>query len=263
MNGRVMVVGGSLDFHGAPVFSGLGALYSGADLVYLWVPESNFDVTRCKYPDLIVRSFPGSFLDMKAVSSVVDFAKQCDAILIGPGLGKREETTRSIFQILQNLTIPTVLDAEAIQVFHHITTIPLPQKIVITPHQSEFEKLTGKDIKISASVDSKVAILRAIARDLHLNILLKGPDDFIASEEGTIVMNSTGNAGMTVGGTGDVLSGVVASLIAQGAQPFEACQAAAYLVGKTGDALMKNKGYCFSASDVALELPYIIQETVK
>jgi ADP-dependent NAD(P)H-hydrate dehydratase / NAD(P)H-hydrate epimerase len=262
MNGRVMIVGGSIDYYGAPVLSALGALYGGADLVTLFVPESNFNVCRSLYPDLIVRSFPGDYLDVKAISGILDFAKKCDSILIGPGLGDREETFEALHKIVKSLSIPTVLDSEAIQVFQKIKEVPLPQKIVITPHHNEFENLTGKDIKISGSMSGKIVLLRTLATDLKINILLKGPQDLIASEEGEIVMNSTGNAGMTVGGSGDVLSGFVVSLIAQGAQPFEACQMAAYLLGKAGESLFKQKANCFSSSDLALEIPYTVKSVV-
>ena len=87
---------------------------------------------------------------------------------------------------------------------------------------------------------------------------MKGPVDFIASEEGQTTSNTTGNAGMTVGGTGDVLSGYLASLLAKRANPYDACRIGAYIVGKAGDSLYKQKGFCFSASDLALELPYAI-----
>jgi NAD(P)H-hydrate epimerase len=262
MNGRVMIVGGSKDYYGAPMLSGLGAANAGADLVYLFVPECNFDVTRSIYPDFIVRTFPGDCLDMKGVEPILEFSKKCDVILMGPGLGEREETFEALQKIVKNLEIPTVLDASAIQVFQKIKEMPLPQQIVITPHHNEFEALTGKDIKIAGSMSGKIVLLRTIATDLKINILLKGPVDLIASEEGEVVSNSTGNAGMTVGGTGDVLSGFVASLIAQGAAPFAACKAATYLVGKAGDNLYKQKGYGFSASDLALEIPYTVKSVV-
>ncbi len=258
MNGKVMIAGGSPEYYGAPVLSALGALYGGADLVYLFVPECNFDVCRSLYPDLIVRSFPGDYLDMKAVSPICDFAKNCDSVLIGPGLGEREATMEAMLKIVKELEIPTVLDAGAIQVFQKIKDVPR-QQIVLTPHHNEFETLTGKDIKINGSLSHKVVLLRTLATDLKINILLKGPQDLIASEEGEITANGTGNAGMTVGGSGDVLSGLIASLIAQGASPYHACQIGAFAAGKAGEELFKTKGYGFSASDIAFELPYVLK----
>ncbi len=262
MNGKVMIVGGSIDYYGAPVLSALGALYGGCDLVYLFVPECNFNVSRSLYPDLIVRSFPGDHLDDRSVEPTLEFAKKCDVILLGPGLGDHEDTNAALLKIVKTVGITTVLDSEAIQVFQKIKEVPLPQKIVITPHHNEFENLTGKDIKISGSMSGKIVLLRTIATDLKINILLKGPQDLIASEEGETVMNSTGNAGMTVGGSGDVLSGFVASLISQGAEPFPACQVATHLLGKAGDNLFKQKAYCYSASDLAFEIPYTVKSVV-
>lgn len=262
INGRVMIVGGSIDYCGAPLLSALGALYSGADLVYLFVPECNFEVTRGMYADFIVKKFSGDFLDLKAVDSILNFAKKCDTVLIGPGLGEREQTFEALLKIVKELDTPTVLDASAIQVFQRIKEVPLRQKIVITPHHNEFETLTGKDLKIASSISGKIVVVRTLATDLKINILLKGPQDLIASEEGEVVANDTGNAGMTVGGSGDVLSGVVASLMAQGAPPFVACQVATYLLGKTGDDLFKQKGYCFSATDLALEFPYSVRSVI-
>lgn len=258
MNGRVLIVGGSIDYYGAPVLSGLGALYGGADLVYLFVPEAIFNVCRSMYPDFIVKSFTGDYLDIKAVTPILEFAKKCDSVLLGPGLGEKEETFEALLKIVKGLEIPTVLDASAIQVFQKIKEVPT-QQIVLTPHHNEFETLTGKDIKIAGSLSGKIVLLRTLATDLKINIVLKGPQDLIASEDGEVVSNSTGNAGMTVGGSGDVLSGFIASLIAQGCPAYAASKVGAYIMGRAGDELMKQKGFCYSASDLAFELPYVIK----
>lgn len=153
-----------------------------------------------------------------------------------------------------------VLDSSAIQVLQKIKNFPLQQKVVITPHHNEFEHLTGKDVKVSGSVSGKVVLARTIATDLKINILLKGPQSIAASEDGTTVMNATGNAGMTVGGSGDVLSGYIAALIGQGANAFDACRIGSYVFGKVGDALLKQKGYGYTASDLAEELPVIVRQ---
>ncbi|MBD3328693.1 NAD(P)H-hydrate dehydratase [Candidatus Peregrinibacteria bacterium] len=259
MNGKVMVVGGSKDYYGAPILSGLGALYSGADLVYLFVPECNFDVSRSMYPDFIVKPLPGDYLDMKSVTPILDFAMECDSILLGPGVGNKRQTMEALIKIVSGLEIPTVLDSKAIQVFQDIKEVP-SQHIAITPHHAEFETLTGKEIRVTGSVSQKVVLVRTLATDLKINILLKGPEDIVASEEGEMVANATGNSGMTVGGSGDVLSGLVASFMAQGLTGYDACQTAAFICGKVGDELMKTKGFSYSASDIALEIPYIIRQ---
>lgn len=259
-NGRVLVVGGSRDYYGAPVLAGLGALYSGADLVYLYVPECNFEVTRSLYPDFIVRSYAGEFLTERSADAIVKFGKKCDSVLIGPGLGEREQTLDAVLSILGELNIPTVLDAEAMMALKKIARFPLAQTLVITPHMNEFRNLVDRDVEVKA-VDSKsIVLLRSIAMDLHLTVLLKGATDYVSSHEGVVEVNKTGNAGMTVGGSGDVLAGLVASFLAQGLEGFDAARCAAFYSGQAGDLLRKQKGYAFSASDIAMTLPYAIDK---
>lgn len=250
-NGRVLIVGGSLDYYGAPVLSALGALYSGSDLIYIFVPECNFDITRSLYPDFIVRKYKGNYLNIDAAKEIIEFGKNCDSILIGPGLTDKEGVIEAVLEILKNLHIPTVLDADAILALKKIDKFPLEQTVVITPHHNEFQNLVDKDIEIKEEDMKSIVFLRSLAMDLHVNVILKGHIDYVASEEGGVEMNFTGNAGMTVGGSGDILSGVAASFLAQGCEGFDAARAAAFVTGKAGDLLKKQKGFCFSASDIA------------
>lgn len=263
MNGRVLIVGGSIEYYGAPLLSALGALYSGADLVYLFVPESNFDVTRSLYPDFIVKKFPGQYLTHQGVREILEFSTTCDSILIGPGMHDREVTIRAILELIEALQIPTVLDSNAIETLKIVKEVPLSQPIVVCPHRNEFENLTGKEIKKNMKFDDVVKLVRTIAAEMRINILLKGPVDIVSSKKGDIAINKTGNSGLTVGGTGDVLSGVIASLIAQSTPPFDAAKIGAFLLGATGDCLYKQKGACFSATDVALELPFVIKQLLQ
>lgn len=258
-NGRVLVVGGSIDYYGAPVLSGLGALYSGADIVYLYVPECNFEVTRSFYPDFIVRKYPGEYLVARYADEIIEFGKKCDSVLIGPGLGGREQTIDAVIEIAQKLHLPMVLDADAMMALKKINKFPLQQPIVITPHKNEFRNLVDREIEINEADPKSVILLRSIAMDLHISVLLKGPVDYVVSEEGRVEKNVTGNSGMTVGGSGDVLAGVVATFLAQGLEPFDAARCAAYFTGLSGDLLHKKKGVYFSASDVALELPQALR----
>lgn len=263
MNGKVLVVGGSIDYYGAPMLSGLGALYSGADLVHLFIPESNFEVSRSLYPDFIVKKFPGQYLTHSGVSEILEFSTQCDAVLIGPGMSERDVTVRAILELIEGLQIPTVLDSTAITVLQKVKEVPLSQPVVVTPHMNEFENLTGRDLRKNKDDEEIIKFVRTIAAEMKINILLKRPTDIIASNKGDIVLNETGNPGLTVGGSGDVLSGMVTSFIAQGADPFEACQLGAYLLGHTGDLLLKQKSFAYSATDIALELPFVIKNVLQ
>jgi len=258
-NGRVLIVGGSLDYFGAPILAGLGALYSGADLVYLFVPECNFDVSRSLYPDFIVKSFPGDFLTPRATPQIIELGKNVDSILIGPGLSNNEKTTEAVIDIVNNLHVPTVLDADAIPALKEIKKFPLEQSIVVTPHGNEFENLVDRDIVVDEKDPKSIVLLRSLSMDLHINVLLKGHIDYVSSEDGVVEKNITGNAGMTVGGTGDVLAGFVTSLLARRLEPFDAARCAAFFAGKAGDLLKKQKGECFSASDLAMTLPYVLK----
>lgn len=255
-NGKVLIVGGSIDYYGAPILAGLGALYSGADLVYLYVPECNFECTRSMYPDFIVKKYPGEYLTQRHAENIIDFGKKCDSILIGPGLGEREQTVDAVLEIVNGLHIPTVLDAQAMMVLKKIEKFPLSQPFIITPHAQEFKNLVDKDVVIKESDPKSVVLLRSLSMDLHINVLLKGPVDYISSDDGLVELNITGNAGMTVGGSGDVLAGVAATFFAHGLEGFDAARSAAYYVGRAGDLLKKQKGYHFSASDIAMTLPY-------
>lgn len=247
-NGRVLIIGGSDLYYGAPILSGLAALRSGADLVYLLVPEINFEITRNSSPDFIVRKYAGKYLNLNAVKKARELARVCDVILIGPGLGSRKETLEAVEKIFR-FEKTFVVDADAIKA--------RPRKnAVYTPHAKEFELLTGEPFNFSKQ---SLERLEEHAKKLNSTILLKGKVDIIASPEKT-KLNITGNEGMSVGGTGDVLAGIVASFIAQGFSSFYACCSAAFLNGLAGDELLKKKSYGFTASDLIEQIPFTLRK---
>lgn len=262
-NGRVLIVGGSIDFHGASILAAWGALNSGVDLVYMAVPECNFEVSRNFAPDFIVRKYPGEFLTSRAQEMILALAKKVDVVVFGPGLGDKPETLRAIKFLVEHIEAQTVLDACAIQVLDMLDKMPLKQPLVITPHHGEFEKLTGKPFKISDPNDHKIRVIRTLANDLKINILLKGPISIIAGDDGRIEQNETGNAGMTVGGSGDVLAGLIGGLMGQGLTPFDACASGVYVLGKAGEKLLKVKGFAYTASDLASEIPFIVKDVLE
>jgi len=262
-NGLVLIVGGSIDYHGAAIFSAWGALNSGVDLVYMAVPECNFEVTRNFAPDFIVRKYPGEFLTSRAQEMILALAKKVDVVVFGPGLGDKPETLRAIKFLVEHMEAQTLLDASAIQVLDMLDKMPLKQPLVITPHHGEFEKLTGKPFKISDPNDHKIRIIRTLANDLKINILLKGPISIVAGDDGRVEQNESGNAGMTVGGSGDVLAGLIAGLMAQSLSPFDACASGVYVLGKAGERLLKVKGFAYTASDLAAEIPFIVKDILE
>jgi ADP-dependent NAD(P)H-hydrate dehydratase / NAD(P)H-hydrate epimerase len=253
-NGRVLVIGGSADYHGAPILAGRAALRAGADLVYMYVPECNFDVTRASTPDFIVKQYKGDYFSGRAASDIIEFGKTCNSILLGPGLGEKESVIEGVLEILKKLRVPTVLDASAIQALKKIRKFPLEQDILITPHHNEFSHLVDRDIRVDEGDTNSVILLRSIAMDLHLNIVLKGPTDLVASDEGDVMKCRTGNAGMTVGGTGDVLAGIGAALMAGGNSGFASAQGATFICGAAGDRAYRRFGNGLMASDVVEEI---------
>lgn len=261
-NGKLLIIGGSAEYHGAPILAGLGALRAGADLVYLYVPECNFEVTRAASPDFIVRKYNGDYFSPRAASEIIEFGKTCDAVLVGPGIGSRESVIEGTLEILKNLRLPTVLDASAMFALKKIKKFPLEQDILITPHRNEFTNLVDRDIDVKESDPKSMVLLRSLAMDLHLNIILKGQMDLIVSDEGDIAKNVTGNSGMTVGGTGDVLAGVTGGLIAQKNSTFVSAQIAAFLTGTSGDEAFKKYGNGLTASDVVLNIGRILKKIV-
>lgn len=255
-NGKVLVVGGSDMFHGAPILCGLGALYSGADLVFLCVPEGNFDVTRAATPDFIVRQYDGDYLCTKSVKTILDLSEQCDVLVIGPGLGDREDTRDAVIEILKGVKIPVVIDADAIKAVSDQRELLKSIDAVITPHTREFTVLTKG--RFAEDPETMIDEVSRYARRLSSVILLKSPEDIIASPE-EVKVNTTGDPGMTVGGTGDVLSGIVASFISQGMSPSKGACCAAFVNGAAGERLSEQKGHAYTASDVAMEIPHTIK----
>jgi NAD(P)H-hydrate epimerase len=259
-NGRVLIIGGSANYFGAPILAGLGALGSGSDLVYLLVPDCNFEVSRSFYPDFIVRKYPGSFINSRTIDAVAELLPHVDALLIGPGIGKNPENSSVIERIIQKATCPVILDAEAISA---IKSLKLPDEklsITITPHHGEFSELIGEHLP--EDFEAQKGVVKNFVEKSGITVLLKGPNSIIAMPEQEPKVNITGNAGMTVGGSGDVLAGFVSSLIAQRVHPSGACMCASFLFGAAGDNLYHQKGYNFMATDLALELPYTIHAIV-
>ena len=259
-NGKLLIIGGSAEYHGAPILAGIGALRAGVDLVYLYVPECNFDVTRAACPDFIVRKYTSEYFSPRAASEIIEFGKTCDAVLVGPGIGSRESVIEGTLEILKNLRLPTVLDASAMFALKKIKKFPLEQDILITPHRNEFTNLVDRDIDVKESDPKSMVLLRSLAMDLHLNIILKGQVDLVVSDEGDIVKNLTGNSGMTVGGTGDVLAGVAGGLIAQKNSTFASAQIAAFLTGTSGDEAFKEYGNGLTASDTACGIGKVLRK---
>ncbi len=257
MNGRVAIIGGSLDYYGAPLLAGMGALFGGSDLVHLCVPECNFAVSRTYYPDFIVKPFPGEYLDARGVEPITLMSEKQGCLVIGPGIGERQETLEAIQAIVKKAKCPIVLDAQAIYALPRDKTRG-NSSILMTPHAQEFSNFCDK--RFPSLLIEKVEMVKKCATELNVNVLLKNPVDILASNKGDFCINQMGNSGMTSGGTGDVLAGLIGSLIARELTPYNAAKIGAFILCQAGDDLKVKKGFNFTATDLALQLPYTIHQ---
>ena len=239
-NGKVMIIGGSPLFHGAPILCSLAAEYSGVDLIYPFLAPSQIEAAKTHSLNFILHSFKEEVLSPKDVKPILTFSRQVDCVVIGPGLGTATKTKTAIKSLLSHLEAPTVVDASALMYTNH-----LPKVCVLTPHRREFLSMTGDD--------PTPKNVQKWSKNLKATIVCKGPEDIIADND-EIAINNTGNALMTVGGTGDVLSGFIGGLMAQGATPFDAGKYATRILGLIAENLAEMEG-SLRAIDLAQSIP--------
>lgn len=247
MNGTVCVVGGSRLYHGAPFLCAMGAMRSGVDLVFIAVPASIATAVRSLSPDFIVVPLPDSKLTRGNVSKLMAWVPRVDTFAVGPGLGfQKPESVAQALNQMKGEGRSLVVDADALrpQVLPSLRKTPC----VVTPHAMEFERLFGE--KLSDDTSGRVEVVSAQAKKAGVTVLLKGPTDVISDGE-RVALNETHSPAMTVGGTGDVLTGLTAGLMAKKVAPFEAACAAAYINGAAGTEAAKEFGLHITASDVA------------
>lgn len=253
--GRLLVIGGSKRYTGAPAlvaYSAMAALRAGTDLVLIAAPERAADTAAKFSPNLITEAFEGDFFTSKHVKDVVKLAKKFDAISIGSGLGTEKETQRFVKKFIERTKKPCVIDADAIKA---LKKKRLGRNFVLTPHAYEFYHISGEKPKYDITGRSK--LVENFARKINSIILLKGAVDIISDGKQT-ALNKTGNPYMTTGGTGDVLTGVCGSLLAQGVPPFKAACASAYITGRAGDIAVKKKKPVI-ATDIIESIPEVLK----
>ncbi len=254
--GRVLVIGGG-PYTGAPAFAGMAAMRAGADLTFVSTPESSALPVAIYSPNIIVRPLEGSILNVSHVGGLVEFAKGVDVVAIGPGLGSDPETIEAVQQIIRRTDRPLVIDADAISACGAKRDILKRKSGVITPHAGEFKKLTGKALPADDLDRCKEEVQRAAAA-LKMTILVKGPTD-VVSDGRLVKLNRVHNDAMTVGGTGDVLTGAVAGFMAQKATPFVAARLGAFTVGLAGNLAFEEKSYGLLATDVIEKIPLVVR----
>ena len=251
-NGKVLVVGGSYMYHGAPILSSLAALRAGADLVYTAVPKVNAHATRAASPDLIVIPLADSKLTRGSVKKLLgQIPAGIDSAAIGMGLAVQDiEALKLLIKSLIERDVRLSLDANALR--KEVLPIIKGKNVLVTPHGGEFERLFGE--KIPNNKKNKISIVENHAKKNLLTILLKGEYYIITNGTKTLI-NPKKTPAMTVGGTGDVLSGLTASMLSRNRNVIESAASAAFLNGNAGKIIQKQFGTHIIATDLIDAIP--------
>ena len=232
--GKLLIVAGSEGYTGAPVFAAQGALRSGAGLVYLGVPRDVYPMvaTRCS------SAMPFPLLD--DTEQLVERARSCDVVLAGPGMGRSPRAQQIVFRLMEDIEGPLVLDADGLNALEGQTQRLRARTglTVLTPHDGEFARLAGCSLPLNDRVEQAAEL----AQDTGCVVVLKGHETLTVDPQGRVWRNTTGNPGMAKGGSGDILAGMIASLLGQKqltgcvSCPGELVAWAVYLHGAAGDA---------------------------
>lgn len=255
--GKLLFLCGSRGYTGAASLAAMGALRTGAGLVYLGVPACIYDIEAVKLLEPVVFPLPDAngMISASAIGEISGLLEKVDAVLIGPGLGHSDDTEAVLIWILKNYTGPLVIDADGIYLLHdHIDILRgRACPVILTPHEGEFSRLFGQSIhnRTEAAINA--------ARSSHSIIVLKGHKTVITDGD-TVYINPTGNPGMAVGGSGDVLAGMISALIGQGLPLLQAAAAGAWIHGAAGDICAEQLGtYGMLPSDMLNVIPRLLK----
>ncbi|MBQ4550700.1 MAG: NAD(P)H-hydrate dehydratase [Oscillospiraceae bacterium] len=254
--GKILLLCGSRGFTGAAALAAMGALRTGAGLVYLAVPESIYAIEAVKLTEPVVLPLPdeNGMLCAASIPQIARLLPKMDAVLFGSGSGIGQGTEEVLLYLLKNCECPLILDADGITLAARHKDILRGRKLptILTPHDGEFARLAPPDMPRTEQT-------MALATELGVILLRKGHRTLIT--DGAVCFeNHTGNPGMATGGSGDVLAGVIGSLIGQGVAPLEAAAAAAWLHGAAGDRAAEKWGeYGMLPGDMVDELPQLLK----
>jgi len=262
--GHVFLLAGSVGLSGAAALCAMGALRAGAGLVTLGIPKSLHGPMVEKLTEAMLKPLPDTnegSLSLQGLPDIVSAIERRDAVAIGPGLSQHPQTKELVRQLLPKIRKPLVLDADGLNALaeeaHLLKKLTLP--IILTPHPGEMArliKLSSQDVQ-----QDRERIAREFAKQYRVIVVLKGHETVVASFDGTVYVNETGNPGMASGGCGDVLTGMIVGLLGQRLGLFDAARLGVYLHGLAGDLAAKDRGEIgLIASDVADRIPLAIRQ---
>ncbi len=263
--GRMLVIGGSRNYSGAPAYSSLTGSNFGIDLVITHVPEVVGDVIRGYSPNLIVRTSPGDWLNSGALNDVKALIEWSNVVLIGPGMGQEEETEEllvKVIELVKKERKALVLDADALKLVKNHLGMLKGMDIILTPHEGELKIMSDIELPSYDDVEKRGKVILELASKLDVVLLVKGPHDYISNGK-KIKVTRTGCPEMSIGGPGDVLAGLCACFLATDNAPFESACSAAFLNGYIGEYCKENVGPRFTAMDMIKNINVSVQELLK
>jgi NAD(P)H-hydrate epimerase len=262
--GHLFIVSGSLGKTGAAAMAAKAALRMGAGLVTVGTPQSCLPLVARSMTELMSEPLPETpqkTISVDALPAIQGLLKGKDALLIGPGISTNPSTAKLVLSLLPKLTVPVVIDADGLNILAENLDVlkSLTKPAVLTPHPGEFARLVG--LAINDVLDHRLELVPQFAEKYGVHLVLKGYRTLIASPQGNVFINSTGNPGMATGGSGDVLSGMIAALIIQEKDILGATLAAVYLHGLSGDIGAKKLGErSLIAGDLIKFIPQALRE---
>jgi len=258
-NGTVLVVGGSIKYSGAPVLASRAALRTGSDLVITCIPSIIADTVRSDSPNMIVRELEGDYLSSNHIPEILEIFDKFDTMVLGPGMSDNPQSIKFVKELLDKVPSdkPIIIDADALKALSDNLTILKEKPIVLTPHKGEFKIVFGEALK--ERWQDQIQVVLEKTKKYDCSLILKGKYDIIC-DGAKYRINRTGHAGMTVGGTGDVLAGVLGSICAVNSNLFRAACAASYLTGKAGEFAAEDFGNSLLATDVIEKIPEILSQ---
>lgn len=237
--GTLLSVCGSYGMAGAAIMSAKAALRSGIGLLKLSVPERIYPIMAGAVPEAVFSFTENIYSNF----DLFELQKHCGAVLCGCGLGESSVARSLVLNVIRGSETPIIFDADALNIISHIPDVLTENEVpkILTPHDREFSRLCG--VELSEVKNNREELALEFARNYDVIVVLKGHVTLVASPSGELYFNDTvGNAGMACGGSGDVLAGVISSLVAQGNSPFEAACAGVYIHGLAGDFAKKKFG---------------------
>lgn len=264
--GRIAVIAGSIGMSGAPYLSSMAALRTGSGLVYTIVPERLEQILSIKLTEAIIKPVKDNnsgFFTIENEKDIFDIIQKCDAVVLGPGIGTNNQTIELVVKIIKDTVKPLVIDADGLNCIVQCVDIlkERPGETIITPHPGEMSRLLNKKC---INIKNKVILARDFSYKYNVVTVLKGHNTVTASPDGNYFINKTGNAGMATAGSGDVLTGIIASLIGQGIDCFNAASCGVFIHGLSGDIGACNKGeYGLIAGDIIEHIPYAIKNILQ